>query len=77
MRIYVRLPTALRVTASEARGEMELDVPEGSTIQDVLTSLQITRRLPVAVNNGVIERDRERILEEGDKVELFVLIGGG
>jgi len=75
--ISVRLYNRLRALLSpESRGRIELELLEGSTVQDVIDSLGLSNLLPVAVN-GVIERDLGRILMEGDQVSVFAPVGGG
>jgi len=75
--ISVRLHNRLRALLSpESRGRIELELLEGSTVQDVIDSLGLSNLLPVAVN-GVIERDLGRILMEGDQVSVFAPVGGG
>ena len=77
MRISVRLYNRLqRLLPSEANGQTELDMPEGCKVEDVYGMLDIARSHPIAVN-GVIERNLERALEEGDQVSLFSPISGG
>ena len=77
IRVSVRLYNRLQLLLPpEAEGRTELDLPEGTKVQDVLGILDIQRSYPIAVN-GVIERDPDRILEEGDQVSVFSPIGGG
>ncbi|MHA1215981.1 MAG: MoaD/ThiS family protein [Candidatus Thorarchaeota archaeon] len=73
VRLYNRLVTLL---PPESSGRVELELPEGSTIQTVIDSLGLSNLLPVAVN-GVIEKDLGRILMEGDQVSVFAPVGGG
>jgi sulfur carrier protein ThiS len=77
IRVSVRLYNRLeRLLPPEAEGRTELDLPEGSNVKDVCGMLGITRHYPVAVN-GVIAREQERILEDGDQISVFAPIGGG
>jgi sulfur carrier protein ThiS len=77
MRIPVRLHNRLRtLLPPEAQGRTELVLPEGSTVRDVLETMDIEPRYPAAVN-GAIEPDLDRVLVEGDKVAVFAPIGGG
>ena len=77
MRIPVRLHNRLRtLLPPEAQGRTELDLPEGSTLRDVLEALDIELRYPAAVN-GAIEADLDRVLGEGETVAVFAPIGGG
>lgn len=66
----------MRITVN---GE-QMEIPEGSTVQDLLEHLQITgQRIAVAVNGQVVPsgtHDRH-VLKEGDDVELVHAVGGG
>ena len=56
------------------------EVAQGATLQDLVTSLQLTgQALAVAVNRQVIPRQKwpEHALTSGDRVELVRAIGGG
>lgn len=77
IRVSVRLYNRLqRLLSPEADGRTELDLPEGSKVKDVYGMLGLSRPYPIAVN-GVIERDPERVLEEGDQVSVFSPVSGG
>jgi sulfur carrier protein len=56
------------------------DLPAGRTLSELLCELGIDRN-PVAVelNRRVVPRDRhgETILQEGDRLEIVTLVGGG
>jgi thiamine biosynthesis protein ThiS len=59
----------------------ERDLPEASTIADLLQSLDIDPRMVVVEHNREILRDRDayaqRTLASGDKVEIVHFVGGG
>lgn len=77
IRVSVRLYNRLqRLLPPEAQGKTELTLAEGSSLKDVCEILKIERSYPIAVN-GVLERDLDRILEQGDLVSAFAPIGGG
>ena len=77
IRVSVRLYNRLqRLLPPEADGRTELDLPEGSKVRDVYTIFDIARPYPIAVN-GVMERDLDRVLQEGDQVFVFAPIAGG
>jgi len=54
----------------------EADVPEGSTVQDVLDGLPILPEESVVLVNGRTP-DLTQPLQEGDVLCLFPAIGGG
>ncbi len=49
---------------------------EGSTIEDLLKELDITRKVVISVND-VQESDLSRQLFDGEKVKIFSSVGGG
>jgi thiamine biosynthesis protein ThiS len=59
----------------------ERDLPDGSTLADLLRSLEIDPRMVVVEHNREILRDREsyaqRQLSSGDNVEIVHFVGGG
>jgi sulfur carrier protein len=66
----------MRITVN---GE-EREVEAGLTVRDLLSLLSIKEaRVAVEVNLDVIRRDNlgDRILREGDKVEIVSFVGGG
>jgi sulfur carrier protein ThiS len=77
MHIHVVLYSTLREKLPrEAKGRTILDLPPGSTLTDLLTALDITIPVKCAVN-GEIERDEQRLLQDGDEVQVFRPVGGG
>jgi sulfur carrier protein ThiS len=62
--------------ARESRGRLTVELPEAATITDLVALLGI--RVPVVCSlNGVIERDFNRNLHEGDEAQIFQPVGGG
>ena len=77
IRVYARLYNRLQfLLPPEADGSTELELPDGSTVQDLYRSLGITRRYPTVVN-GVMQKDTDRILQDGDQVAVFAPVSGG
>jgi sulfur carrier protein ThiS len=77
MQIKVSLHGSLRKKlSSESRGRTMLDMAPGSTIADVLTQLDITRRVICTMNNQ-IEHDFSVALSDGDDIQLLLPVGGG
>lgn len=55
-------------------------VPEGTTVAQLLERLQLTsRRIAVEINHEIISRDRHAAhgLGQGDRIEIVHAIGGG
>ncbi|HDN19705.1 MAG TPA: MoaD/ThiS family protein [Candidatus Acetothermia bacterium] len=81
MRVKVLLFAGLREAAGEA--ELELELPEGATVEGLLTALEkerprLSRLLPlakVAVNRRVARKGTE--IHPGDEVALIPPVGGG
>lgn len=59
-----------------ARGRADLELPEGSTIQDVIAKLDLPVGSVCAVNEQ-IERDTSRRLQDGDELRFFRASSGG
>ncbi len=60
----------------------ELEVPEGTTISELIKSLNLQVRevgFAVAVNEEVVPKSKYKSykLSEGDRVEIVHLVGGG
>jgi len=55
------------------------DLPDGSSVTDMLASLGIAGRVAVEVNREVVPRARhaDTKLNAGDAVEVVTLVGGG
>ncbi len=66
---------ALTVNGSERR------IPAGSTLADLLASLDLDARTIVVEHNGTILRDRSSFpshgLSEEDSIEIVHFVGGG
>ncbi|RCK74748.1 MAG: hypothetical protein ANABAC_1465 [Anaerolineae bacterium] len=60
----------------EARGRTTLELPEGSSLQTVLEHFDLPLQAACAVN-GQLEPNRQRILQDGDEVQIFRPAGGG
>ena len=77
MQIKVVLYAILREKLPrENKGVAMLEIPQGSTINDMLVKLDIDALVKCSVN-GEIARDNKRILNDGDEVQVFRPIGGG
>ena len=77
MEIHVRLYGVLREKLEpENHGQIILDLPEGTTIADVLTRFGITGHVHVSVNEDM-EEDRQTVLHDGDQVDVLPPSAGG
>lgn len=68
-------PTIIIIANGQPR-----DIPVGSTIADLLCTLQIAHKRVVAQLDGEIvprETFDQIVLHEGSKLELITMVGGG
>jgi sulfur carrier protein ThiS len=78
MRIHVRLFSHFRsLLPAEARGQLELDVAEGTTIGFLLNYLGIAGQVKLVTVNNEPEPDRGRELHERDVLRIFPPVVGG
>jgi sulfur carrier protein ThiS len=79
MRIVVHLHSILqRKTPEGMQRKLEVDLPEGSTIHDLVEHLEVEvapEHLSLALNGRVARL--EKVMNDGDKVHLMVPISGG
>jgi thiamine biosynthesis protein ThiS len=61
---------------SEAKGQATLSLDDGTTVGDLLAQLGIKRRVIVALNQNQ-DPDDTYVLQDGDKVSIYTIIGGG
>ena len=77
MRIKVILHSYLReLLPAEAQGQTKLEIPENSTISNVLQILGITTSVACALNENY-EPDRNKILKDGDELRVLRPGAGG
>lgn len=62
--------------AKATRGRLELALPDGMTLRDLLAKLEIQGGV-LATVNGQQEKDLDRPLADGDEVSLVPPVGGG
>lgn len=60
----------------ENRGRTTVDLPENSTLKDLLAKLEINITAICSVN-GQLEYDQTIWLKDGDEVQIFRPVGGG
>jgi molybdopterin converting factor small subunit len=79
MRIHVKLfATLVRYrSGGQAGTPFEVDLPEGATMQDLITCLKIPpEETCITFVNGVVHSS-DWILKQGDEIGIFPPIGGG
>lgn len=77
MEIHLQLYSILREKLPpESRGRAVLQLNEGAVLADLLSELDIARRVVISVNDAH-EPDVSRRLQDGDKVKIFSSISGG
>jgi thiamine biosynthesis protein ThiS len=77
MQIDVKLLGILRdQLPAVQKGKAKIELQDGVSVADLLTHLEISRRVEVAINEE-IETDETHILVDGDQVHIFTVIGGG
>jgi sulfur-carrier protein len=79
MRIQLKLYGTLRRLSpgGKAGAPLELDLPDGATIQELIDLLEIPdEETKVSFVNNLV-RDKDYRLEDGDKVGIFPPVGGG
>jgi sulfur carrier protein ThiS len=78
MQIQVKLFSRFREhLPRETRGEATVELPEGSTVGQLVAHLGIERRVRLIVVNDEPEPDRDRPLQDGDQVKVFPVVVGG
>jgi thiamine biosynthesis protein ThiS len=77
LEIHVQLYSILREKLPpEARGRATLQLDEGTTLADILETLDIRRRVVIGLN-GEYERDHTRRVQDGDELKIFSVVSGG
>jgi molybdopterin molybdotransferase len=77
MNITVRLYATLRDLTPERKRAVELDVPEGTTVGEIIAQLRIPAETVRKVFVGGIAREESHVLQPGDEVAVFPPIAGG
>ena len=60
----------------EMRGRTVLELPESARVEDVIARLDLPEHVLWAVNDK-LERDRQRVLQDGDELRFFRPSSGG
>ena len=75
MKIQLKLMGVLKDKTPEGDA---IDLPDGATIDQALAVMEIQAdRIQVITINSSIERDRGRVLVEGDELSVIPPVGGG
>jgi sulfur carrier protein ThiS len=78
MRVHVKLFSHFRsLVPSQARGQIDVDLQEGSTVGYLLNYLGIAGQVKLVTVNDQPEPDRGRVLHERDVVRIFPPVVGG
>ncbi len=80
MKVEVRLFASLRkkLPAGSPRGKCELELPDGTTIGQVLERMDIAQAsAQMVLVNGDHDRDFGRALRDGDVLSVFPPVAGG
>jgi sulfur carrier protein ThiS len=78
MQVQVRLFSRLRAALPpETRGLASVELPAGANIDTLLDQLGIEATVKLISVNGKRITDRQRILQEGDRVHIFPPVVGG
>ncbi len=59
----------------QAKGKTTLTLPEGATINDVVRQLKIKQTVIAAIDG--VRVDTTRLLQDGDDLQMFRMVGGG
>jgi len=58
-----------------AKGQTSLELPEGTTIEDVVKQLNIKQNVSASINGAEVENNS--VLQDGQELHLFRHIAGG
>lgn len=76
MQIQVTLHGILRdYLPKKAKGKTTLELPSGTTINDVVRQLNIKQNVSAAINGAEVETGHT--LQDGEELHLFRFIAGG
>jgi len=77
LQVQVTLHSILRERLPpEAKGQASFDLPTAESLGDLMGRLGITQRVFFTVN-GKLETDPQRMLADGDQVNVYVPVHGG
>lgn len=59
----------------QAKGKTTLTLPPGARVADVLQQFKLSSTVSAAVGGAQVEHDH--VLQDGDDLQLFRMLGGG
>jgi len=78
VRVHVKLMSRFREhLPPEARGEADIKLCNGATLNDLVDQLAIHKRVKLFAVNGEHEKDLDRVLCDGDSVRVYPFVVGG
>jgi sulfur carrier protein ThiS len=79
MKVRIKFFGTLKQRFSEDKpeGGMEIELPEGTKIRDLLSHLNISEKQGAVVIVGGFVRQQDDRLEENDDISLFDFLAGG
>lgn len=78
MQISIRLHSVLREKLPpDAKGRATLTLPDGATVQDLLSHFNLQNNVVGISVNDELEIEESHPLRDGDHVEFFRVVGGG
>lgn len=60
----------------KAKGRATINLEDGATVGELLKQLDIKRRVVIALNDHQ-EPDESYVLQDGDQLSIYTIIGGG
>ncbi len=77
MKVNVHLHGILRDhLPADAKGRATINLEDGASVGDLLSQLGIKRRVIISLH-GNQKLDKTHILQDGEQVSIFTVIGGG
>lgn len=77
MQVKVHLQGILRDhLPPEAKGRATVNLDDGATVGDLLAELGIKRQVVVALNDDQ-DPEETHVLQDGDEIAIYTIIGGG
>ncbi|MCX8044938.1 MAG: MoaD/ThiS family protein [Desulfobacterota bacterium] len=78
MKVEVKLFTVLQKYAPGGiRGQTTVECPGGETIGQLLNRLSIPQTIPLVILVNGVQKGRDDVLQDGDRLDVFPPIAGG
>jgi sulfur-carrier protein len=77
MKVQVELQAYLDQYSPNGQSEVEVDVPEGARVADILQKLTIPEDMAQVIIVGNVNAGTDHPLSEGDRVTLIPPLAGG